>query len=224
MSISLAALLVKVICQDAARRGMAGRVQAMRVVSIARLASDPAPARISVRPAGRVTAASCSGFRPCRRCCRRRRKRFLGCIRIRNPLALHRIERQAVRHRYINQSPGPSFLRPKFVPAAGSALPFHGRGLAKPARKPRPLRPRNHGGWLYRSLGTSAEIFDYDNILLLPRKCCAKPLWSDAGVELGGRRFRPLVVLANMKTVVDEKICARLRRTAALYVMHRFLT
>jgi len=52
------------------------------------------------------------------------------------------------------------------------------------------------------------EIFDYDNILLLPRKCRVESRSEcDAGVELGARRFRLPVVPANMKTVVDEPIC-----------------
>ncbi len=50
------------------------------------------------------------------------------------------------------------------------------------------------------------EIFDYDNILLLPRKCRVESRSEcDASVELGARRFRLPVVPANMKTVVDEK-------------------
>jgi GMP reductase len=49
------------------------------------------------------------------------------------------------------------------------------------------------------------EIFDYDNILLLPRKCRVESRSEcDASVELGGRSFRIPVVPANMKTVVDE--------------------
>jgi GMP reductase len=67
------------------------------------------------------------------------------------------------------------------------------------------------------------EIFDYDNILLLPRKCLVESRSEcDAGVELGGRKFRIPVVPANMKTVVDEKICVWLARNGYFYVMHRF--
>ena len=51
------------------------------------------------------------------------------------------------------------------------------------------------------------EIFDYDNILLLPRKCRVESRSEcDAGVTLGSRTFRLPVVPANMKTVVDETI------------------
>jgi GMP reductase len=67
------------------------------------------------------------------------------------------------------------------------------------------------------------EIFDYDNILLLPRKCRVQSRSEcDAGVELGGRKFRIPVVPANMKTVVGEKICVWLAQNGYFYVMHRF--
>ena len=67
------------------------------------------------------------------------------------------------------------------------------------------------------------DIFDYDNILLLPRKCRVDSRSEcDASVELGSRRFRIPVVPANMKTVVDESICVWLARNDYFYVMHRF--
>ena len=67
------------------------------------------------------------------------------------------------------------------------------------------------------------EIFDYDNVLLLPRKCRVESRSEcDASVELGGRSFRIPVVPANMKTVVDEKICLWLAQNGYFYVMHRF--
>jgi len=67
------------------------------------------------------------------------------------------------------------------------------------------------------------EIFDYDNILLLPRKCRVDSRSEcDASTELGGRRFRIPVVPANMKTVVDESICTWLAQNGYFYVMHRF--
>jgi len=67
------------------------------------------------------------------------------------------------------------------------------------------------------------EIFDYDNVLLLPRKCRVESRSEcDAGVELGGRRFRIPVVPANMKTVVNEAICRWMADNGYFYVMHRF--
>ena len=67
------------------------------------------------------------------------------------------------------------------------------------------------------------DIFDYDNILLLPRKCRVESRSEcDASVEFGPRRFRLPVVPANMKTVVNEDICVWLAQTGYFYVMHRF--
>ena len=67
------------------------------------------------------------------------------------------------------------------------------------------------------------EIFDYENILLLPRTCRVESRSEcDASVELGGRRFRIPVVPANMKTVVNEEICIWLAQNGYFYVMHRF--
>ncbi|MBX9613558.1 MAG: GMP reductase [Burkholderiales bacterium] len=67
------------------------------------------------------------------------------------------------------------------------------------------------------------EIFDYDNLLLLPRKCRVNSRSEcDASVTLGGRSFRIPVVPANMKTVVDETICVWMAQNGYFYVMHRF--
>lgn len=67
------------------------------------------------------------------------------------------------------------------------------------------------------------QIFDYDNILLLPRKCRVESRSEcDASVTLGGRSFRLPVVPANMKTVVDERISLWLAQNGYFYVMHRF--
>jgi GMP reductase len=67
------------------------------------------------------------------------------------------------------------------------------------------------------------EIFDYDKVLLLPRKCRVESRSEcDPSMELGGRKFKLPVVPANMKTVVDEKICLWLAQNGYFYVMHRF--
>ena len=67
------------------------------------------------------------------------------------------------------------------------------------------------------------EIFDYDNILLLPRKCRVESRSEcDTSVQLGNRRFRLPVVPANMKTVIDEPIAEWMARHDYFYVMHRF--
>jgi GMP reductase len=67
------------------------------------------------------------------------------------------------------------------------------------------------------------EIFDYDKVLLLPRKCRVESRSEcDPSMEFGGRRFKLPVVPANMKTVVDEKTCLWLAQNGYFYVMHRF--
>ena len=67
------------------------------------------------------------------------------------------------------------------------------------------------------------EIFDYDHILLLPRKCRVQSRSEcDASIEFGGRSFRLPVVPSNMKTVVDKPMCEWLAAHGYFYVMHRF--
>ncbi|MDI9334942.1 MAG: GMP reductase [Cytophagales bacterium] len=67
------------------------------------------------------------------------------------------------------------------------------------------------------------EIFDYDNILLLPRKCRVESRSEcDASTVLGGRSFRIPVVPANMKTVISESLSEWLAKNGYFYVMHRF--
>ncbi|MBP6899799.1 MAG: GMP reductase [Burkholderiaceae bacterium] len=67
------------------------------------------------------------------------------------------------------------------------------------------------------------DIFDYDNILLLPRKCRVDSRAEcDPSVDFGGRRFALPVVPANMKTVLDERIAEMLADSGHFYVMHRF--
>ena len=67
------------------------------------------------------------------------------------------------------------------------------------------------------------EIFDYDHILLLPRKCRVQSRSEcDASIEFGGRSFKLPVVPSNMKTVVDEPMCEWLAAHGYFYVMHRF--
>jgi GMP reductase len=67
------------------------------------------------------------------------------------------------------------------------------------------------------------EIFDYDNVLLLPRKCRVESRSQcDPSMEFGGRNPKLPVVPANMKTVVDEPITEWLAANGYFYVMHRF--
>ena len=67
------------------------------------------------------------------------------------------------------------------------------------------------------------EIFDYDHVLLLPRKCRVESRSEcDTSVQFGPRAFRLPAVPANMKTVVDEPLCIWLAQNGYFYVMHRF--
>ncbi len=67
------------------------------------------------------------------------------------------------------------------------------------------------------------EIFDYDNILLLPRRCAVTSRREcDPSVEFGPRRFRIPAVPANMLTVVDDRICEFLAANGYFYIQHRF--
>ncbi|MCZ2499259.1 GMP reductase [Xylophilus sp. Kf1] len=67
------------------------------------------------------------------------------------------------------------------------------------------------------------QIFDYDNVLLLPRKCRVESRAEcDTAISLGGRSFRLPVVPANMRTVVDARICRWMAENGYFYVMHRF--
>ncbi|QJW84037.1 GMP reductase [Ramlibacter terrae] len=67
------------------------------------------------------------------------------------------------------------------------------------------------------------EIFDYDKVLLLPRKCRVESRSEcDPSMEFGGRTFKLPVVPANMKTVLDEDLSLWLAQNGYFYVMHRF--
>jgi GMP reductase len=67
------------------------------------------------------------------------------------------------------------------------------------------------------------DIFDYDNVLLLPRKCRVDSRAEcDTTAQFGPRRFALPVVPANMKTVLDENIAVWLAAHDYFYVMHRF--
>ncbi len=67
------------------------------------------------------------------------------------------------------------------------------------------------------------EIFDYENILMLPRRCAVKSRREcDPSVEFGPRRFRIPAVPANMLTVVDDGICEFLAANGYFYIQHRF--
>lgn len=67
------------------------------------------------------------------------------------------------------------------------------------------------------------NVFDYEDIQLIPAKCVVDSRSEcDTSINLGGRTFRLPVVPANMQTIIDEKIAIYLAEKAYFYIMHRF--
>jgi GMP reductase len=72
----------------------------------------------------------------------------------------------------------------------------------------------------YRS---AKEVFDYDDIMLVPGKCVVKSR-SEVNVAsaFGKHTFELPIVPANMSTIVDENTAMWLSKRGYFYVMHRF--
>lgn len=67
------------------------------------------------------------------------------------------------------------------------------------------------------------NVFDYEDIQLIPAKCVVNSRSEcDTTVTLGGRQFKLPVVPANMQTIIDEKIALYLAENNYFYIMHRF--
>ncbi|TCN24985.1 GMP reductase [Mesobacillus foraminis] len=67
------------------------------------------------------------------------------------------------------------------------------------------------------------NVFDYEDIQLIPNKCVVNSRSEcDTSVTLGGRTFKLPVVPANMQTIIDEKIALYLAENGYFYIMHRF--
>ncbi|EKN70550.1 guanosine 5'-monophosphate oxidoreductase [Neobacillus bataviensis LMG 21833] len=67
------------------------------------------------------------------------------------------------------------------------------------------------------------NVFDYEDIQLVPAKCIVNSRSEcDTSVTLGGRTFKLPVVPANMQTIIDEKLSITLAENGYFYVMHRF--
>lgn len=67
------------------------------------------------------------------------------------------------------------------------------------------------------------NVFDYEDIQLIPAKCVVSSRTEcDTSVRLGNRKFRLPVVPANMQTIIDEKISEFLAQNGYFYIMHRF--
>ena len=67
------------------------------------------------------------------------------------------------------------------------------------------------------------QVFDYEDIQLIPRKCVVKSRREcDTSIKFGKHVFRMPVVPSNMETVIDEKLAITLAKENYFYVMHRF--
>jgi GMP reductase len=67
------------------------------------------------------------------------------------------------------------------------------------------------------------NVFDYEDIQLIPAKCIVSSRSEcDTSIAFGKRRFRLPVVPANMQTIIDEKIAKYLAENGYFYIMHRF--
>lgn len=67
------------------------------------------------------------------------------------------------------------------------------------------------------------NVFDYEDIQLIPNKCIVNSRSEcDTTVTLGGHTFKLPVVPANMQTIIDEKIATYLAENGYFYIMHRF--
>lgn len=67
------------------------------------------------------------------------------------------------------------------------------------------------------------NVFDYEDIQLIPAKCIVNSRGEcDTSVTFGGRSFRLPVVPSNMQTIIDEEIALFLARNGYFYIMHRF--
>ena len=67
------------------------------------------------------------------------------------------------------------------------------------------------------------NVFDYEDIQLIPAKCIVKSRTEcDTTVTLGDHTFKLPVVPANMQTIIDDKIALYLAENGYFYIMHRF--
>ncbi|MFT8325303.1 guanosine monophosphate reductase [Oenococcus sicerae] len=67
------------------------------------------------------------------------------------------------------------------------------------------------------------EVFDYENIQLIPNKCLiGSRSEADTSIEFGGHHFKLPVVPANMASVIDDDLAIWLAENGYFYIMHRF--
>lgn len=67
------------------------------------------------------------------------------------------------------------------------------------------------------------QVFDYEDIQLIPNKCIVDSRSEcDTTIKFGPKTFKIPVVPANMQTIIDEKLAEKLATNGYFYVMHRF--
>lgn len=67
------------------------------------------------------------------------------------------------------------------------------------------------------------NVFDYEDIQLVPAKCVVNSRSEcDTSIKLGEHTFKLPVVPANMQTIIDENIATYLATNGYFYIMHRF--
>lgn len=67
------------------------------------------------------------------------------------------------------------------------------------------------------------EVFDYEDIQLIPNKCIVSSRSEcNTQVQFGSRTFRIPVVPANMQTVINEELAIWFAENDYFYIMHRF--
>lgn len=67
------------------------------------------------------------------------------------------------------------------------------------------------------------EVFDYEDIQLVPNKCIVSSRSEcDTSIQFGPRTFKIPVVPANMQTVINEELAVWFAQNDYFYIMHRF--
>ncbi|MCW6652393.1 GMP reductase [Aerococcaceae bacterium NML210727] len=67
------------------------------------------------------------------------------------------------------------------------------------------------------------EVFDYEDIQLIPNKCIVTSRAEcDTSIQFGPHTFKIPVVPANMQTVINEELAIWFAENQYFYIMHRF--
>lgn len=67
------------------------------------------------------------------------------------------------------------------------------------------------------------EVFDYEDIQLIPNKCIVKSRSEcDTRITFGPKTFKLPIVPANMQTVINDELAEWFAKNDYFYIMHRF--